>query len=209
MRWTEMLPPHVVDLEVRSSTKQTREQVVKLEKLLMEHEDVFSRDAQDLGCTLLLCGGDAQHAVGDRGWRYNPCKKRGITLKLQSYWKHGKTRIPFWNNFRPSLTSWVMAQVGGRALSTSTGCGLLWRMDTSRACQTVSLGRLGRVTYACEHESCNIDRQGTESGRRWVQNQHRNIKDWRRRSSGQKPASTNKLGIGDIRNTPVAKRTPA
>ncbi|XP_045127734.1 uncharacterized protein LOC123514150 [Portunus trituberculatus] len=48
------LPPHVVDLAVRISTKLTSEQVVKLENLLMEHEDVFSRHAQDLGCTSLL-----------------------------------------------------------------------------------------------------------------------------------------------------------
>ncbi|MPC77226.1 hypothetical protein E2C01_071674 [Portunus trituberculatus] len=52
------------------------------------------------------------------------------------------------------------------------------------------LRRLGRVTYACERESRNFDTQGTESGRRWVRNQHRSIEDWRRRSSGQKPAST-------------------
>ncbi|MPC35170.1 hypothetical protein E2C01_028588 [Portunus trituberculatus] len=44
----------MVDLTVRSSNKLTPEQVVKLEKLLMEHEDIFSRDAQDLGCTLLV-----------------------------------------------------------------------------------------------------------------------------------------------------------
>ncbi|MPD02967.1 hypothetical protein E2C01_098576 [Portunus trituberculatus] len=71
------------------------------------------------------------------------------------------------------------------------------------------LGRLGRVTYAYEREFRNIDRQGTESGRRWVRNQQRSIEDWRRRSSGQKPASTRRLGIGDVRNTPVARRTPA
>ncbi|MPC57317.1 Retrovirus-related Pol polyprotein [Portunus trituberculatus] len=52
------LPPHVVDLAVRSATKQTLEQVVKLDKLLMEYEDVFSRDAQDLGCTSLV-----QHSI--------------------------------------------------------------------------------------------------------------------------------------------------
>ncbi|MPC48911.1 hypothetical protein E2C01_042697 [Portunus trituberculatus] len=39
------LPTHVVDLAVRSATKLTPKQVVKLEKLLMEHEDVFSQDA--------------------------------------------------------------------------------------------------------------------------------------------------------------------
>ncbi|MPD04686.1 hypothetical protein E2C01_100389 [Portunus trituberculatus] len=71
------------------------------------------------------------------------------------------------------------------------------------------IGRLGRVTYACERESRNIDRQGTKSGRRWVQNQHRSIEDWQRRSSGQNPASTSMLGIGDVRNAPVSKRTPA
>ncbi|MPC81601.1 hypothetical protein E2C01_076226 [Portunus trituberculatus] len=48
-----------------------------------------------------------------------------------------------------------------------------------------------------------------ESGRRWVRNQHRSIEDWRWRSSGQKPASTRRLGIGYVRNVPVAKRTPA
>ncbi|XP_045123034.1 uncharacterized protein LOC123511317 [Portunus trituberculatus] len=48
------LPPHVMDLAVCRSTKLTTKQVVKLEKLLMEHEDVFSRDAQDYGCTLLV-----------------------------------------------------------------------------------------------------------------------------------------------------------
>ncbi|MPC47342.1 hypothetical protein E2C01_041084 [Portunus trituberculatus] len=48
------LSPHVVDLGVYSSTKLTPEQVVQLEKWLMEHEDVFSRDAQDLGCTSLV-----------------------------------------------------------------------------------------------------------------------------------------------------------
>ncbi|MPC58259.1 hypothetical protein E2C01_052255 [Portunus trituberculatus] len=50
---------------------------------------------------------------------------------------------------------------------------------------------------------------GTESERRWVRNQHRSIEDWSRRSSGRKPASTRRLGIGDVRNAPVAKRTPA
>ncbi|XP_045128194.1 uncharacterized protein LOC123514375 [Portunus trituberculatus] len=61
VRWMETrveaspaLSPHVVDLEVCSSTKQTPEQMVKLEKWLMEEEDVFSRDAQDLGCTSLV-----------------------------------------------------------------------------------------------------------------------------------------------------------
>ncbi|MPC88902.1 hypothetical protein E2C01_083826 [Portunus trituberculatus] len=58
-----------------------------------------------------------------------------------------------------------------------------------------ALGTPSRVTYACEHESRNIDRQGTESLRRWVRNQHRSIKDWRRRSSGQKPASTRMDGF--------------
>ncbi|MPC34664.1 hypothetical protein E2C01_028060 [Portunus trituberculatus] len=48
------LSPRVVDLEVCSSTKQTPGQVVKLEKQLMEHEDVFSRDAQGFGCTSLV-----------------------------------------------------------------------------------------------------------------------------------------------------------
>ncbi|MPC75714.1 hypothetical protein E2C01_070107 [Portunus trituberculatus] len=72
-----------------------------------------------------------------------------------------------------------------------------------------SLGRLGRVTYACEHESRNIDTQETKSRRRWVRNQHRSIEVWRRRSSGQKSASTSRLGIGDVRNAPVAKPTPA
>ncbi|MPC62114.1 hypothetical protein E2C01_056197 [Portunus trituberculatus] len=48
------LSPDAVDLEVCSSTKQTPEQVMKLEKWLMEHEDVFSRDAQDLGCMSLV-----------------------------------------------------------------------------------------------------------------------------------------------------------
>ncbi|MPC66250.1 hypothetical protein E2C01_060396 [Portunus trituberculatus] len=45
-----------------------------------------------------------------------------------------------------------------------------------------------------------------KSGRRWVRNQHRSIEDWGRRSSGQKPASTSRLGIEDVRN---ANRTPA
>ncbi|MPC59693.1 hypothetical protein E2C01_053719 [Portunus trituberculatus] len=49
-----VLSPHVVDWEVCGFTKQTPEQVVKLEKRLMEHEDVFSRDAHDLGCTSLV-----------------------------------------------------------------------------------------------------------------------------------------------------------
>ncbi|MPC36927.1 hypothetical protein E2C01_030396 [Portunus trituberculatus] len=48
------LSPHAVDLEVCSSTKQTPEQMVKLEKRLMEHENVFSQAAQDLGCTSLV-----------------------------------------------------------------------------------------------------------------------------------------------------------
>ncbi|MPC62318.1 hypothetical protein E2C01_056402 [Portunus trituberculatus] len=48
------LSPHVVDLEVCSSTKLTPEQVVKVEKWLIEHEDVFSRYTQDLGCTSLV-----------------------------------------------------------------------------------------------------------------------------------------------------------
>ncbi|MPC46066.1 hypothetical protein E2C01_039776 [Portunus trituberculatus] len=33
---------------------------------------------------------DAQYAVGDCGWRYNPCKKRDPTPKLQRYWECGK-----------------------------------------------------------------------------------------------------------------------
>ncbi|MPC67121.1 hypothetical protein E2C01_061286 [Portunus trituberculatus] len=66
-----------------------------------------------------------------------------------------------------------------------------------------------KMTYACESDSRNNDRQGTESGRRWVRNQHRSIEDWRRRSSVQKPASTRRLGIGDVRNAPVAKPNPA
>ncbi|MPC96814.1 hypothetical protein E2C01_092093 [Portunus trituberculatus] len=66
-----------------------------------------------------------------------------------------------------------------------------------------------KMTFACERESRNIDRQGTESGRRWVRNQHRSIEDLRRRSSCQKPASTRRLGIGDVRNAPLAKRTTA
>ncbi|MPC69643.1 hypothetical protein E2C01_063873 [Portunus trituberculatus] len=52
------LPPHVVDLAVRSSTKLTPEQVMKFQKLLMEHDDVFSRDTKDLGCTSLV-----QHSI--------------------------------------------------------------------------------------------------------------------------------------------------
>ncbi|MPC83758.1 hypothetical protein E2C01_078474 [Portunus trituberculatus] len=64
------------------------------------------------------------------------------------------------------------------------------------------LGTLGRVIYACERESRYSDRQGTKSGRRWVRNQQRSIEYWRRRSSGQKPASNNKLGIGDVRMHP-------
>ncbi|MPC35496.1 hypothetical protein E2C01_028920 [Portunus trituberculatus] len=71
------------------------------------------------------------------------------------------------------------------------------------------LGRLGGVTYACERESRNIDTQGIESGRRWIRNQHWRREDWRRRSSGQKPASTRRIGIGDVRNAPVAKRSQA
>ncbi|MPC16280.1 hypothetical protein E2C01_009102 [Portunus trituberculatus] len=42
---TPALSPHAVDWEVSSPTKLTPEQVVKLEKQLMEHEDIFSRDA--------------------------------------------------------------------------------------------------------------------------------------------------------------------
>ena len=38
------LPPHMVDLAKRSSTRLTPEQVAKMEKLLMEYQDVFSRD---------------------------------------------------------------------------------------------------------------------------------------------------------------------
>ncbi|MPC78079.1 hypothetical protein E2C01_072554 [Portunus trituberculatus] len=64
------------------------------------------------------------------------------------------------------------------------------------------LGRLGQETY-----TCNIDRQGSKSGTRWVRNQHRSIEVWHLRSSGHKPASTSRLG--DVRNAPVAKRTPA
>ncbi|MPC57708.1 hypothetical protein E2C01_051695 [Portunus trituberculatus] len=196
------LPPHVVDLEVRSSTKLTPEQVVKLEKLLMEHEDVFSQDAQDFGCRSLvqhsintadsppikqphrrvllakreemrlpldlatrslpgeelpqtapelrmeatrrqvsrnlrlagqamtrwyqLRARDAQYAVGDRVWLYNPRKKRVLTLKLQSYWELRKASTPFCNDSRPSPTSWAMAQ---------TACGLLRKKATSRGGQ--------------------------------------------------------------------------
>ncbi|MPC65088.1 hypothetical protein E2C01_059214 [Portunus trituberculatus] len=162
-----VLSPLVVDLEVGNSTKLTPDQ---LEKRLMKHEDVFCRDAQDLGCTSLvqpsnfadsplmkqshsrekmrlpldlttgrlaeeerpqmtqelvvtlqvrmeatrrqvsnnrhlarqamtcwyqLRAGDTQYAVGDHGWRYNPYKKRGTTLKrLETYWEHGKAVHP-------------------------------------------------------------------------------------------------------------------
>ncbi|XP_045118142.1 LOW QUALITY PROTEIN: putative nuclease HARBI1 [Portunus trituberculatus] len=65
------------------------------------------------------------------------------------------------------------------------------------------LGRLCRVTYTCERESRKTHTQGTESGRRWMRNQHRSREDRRRRSSGQKPASTKRLGIGDVRNAPI------
>ncbi|MPC68412.1 hypothetical protein E2C01_062612 [Portunus trituberculatus] len=38
-----------------------------------------------------LRAGDAQYAVWDRGWRYKPRRKRGITLKrLENYWECGK-----------------------------------------------------------------------------------------------------------------------
>ncbi|MPC48586.1 hypothetical protein E2C01_042363 [Portunus trituberculatus] len=50
VRWIEM--------RVCSSTKLTPKQVVKLEKLLMKHENIFSRGAQDLGCTSLV-----QHSI--------------------------------------------------------------------------------------------------------------------------------------------------
>ncbi|XP_045137192.1 uncharacterized protein LOC123519753 [Portunus trituberculatus] len=53
-----VLSTHVVDLAVHSATTLIPEQVVKLGKLLMEHEDIFSRDAQDLGCTSLV-----QHSI--------------------------------------------------------------------------------------------------------------------------------------------------
>ncbi|MPC35169.1 hypothetical protein E2C01_028587 [Portunus trituberculatus] len=45
-----------------------------------------------------LRASDAQYAVGDHCLRYNPCKKRGTTLKLQSYWEHGKARTQFCND---------------------------------------------------------------------------------------------------------------
>ena len=48
----------MVDLVKCSSTKLTPEQVAKMEKLVMEYQDVFSQDAQDLGCTLLV-----QHSI--------------------------------------------------------------------------------------------------------------------------------------------------
>ena len=54
----KQLPSHMVDLAKRSSTKLTPEQVAKMDKLLMEYQDVFSRDAQDLGCTSLV-----QHSI--------------------------------------------------------------------------------------------------------------------------------------------------
>ena len=71
------------------------------------------------------------------------------------------------------------------------------------------LGKLGRFIYKSERESRNIDTQGTDSGSRWIRNQQRSEEDWRRRSSGQNPASTRRLGIGEVRKAPVAKRTPA
>ena len=52
------LPPHKVDLAKSSSTKLIPEQAVKMEKLLMEYQDVFSRDAQDFGCMSLV-----QHSI--------------------------------------------------------------------------------------------------------------------------------------------------
>ena len=44
----------MVALAELSSTKLTPEQVAKMEKLLMKHDDVFSRDAQNLGCRSLV-----------------------------------------------------------------------------------------------------------------------------------------------------------
>ncbi|MPC76492.1 hypothetical protein E2C01_070907 [Portunus trituberculatus] len=65
---------------------------------------------------------------------YNLHKKQVLTLKLQNYWEctRRKACILFYNDSRPSSTSWAMAQVGGHALSTSTACRLLWRKATSR-----------------------------------------------------------------------------
>ncbi|MPC96804.1 hypothetical protein E2C01_092082 [Portunus trituberculatus] len=55
VRWTEtwfkQAPRY---LHMWWTWRYTPEQVVKLEKRLMEHEDVFSRDAQDLCCTSLV-----------------------------------------------------------------------------------------------------------------------------------------------------------
>ncbi|XP_045101934.1 uncharacterized protein LOC123498669 [Portunus trituberculatus] len=45
-----------------SFTKLIPEQVMKLENLLMEDEDVFSRDAQDFGCMSLV-----QHSINTAG----------------------------------------------------------------------------------------------------------------------------------------------
>ncbi|MPC27111.1 hypothetical protein E2C01_020271 [Portunus trituberculatus] len=69
VRWTER--------RVCSSTKLTPEQVVKLEKRLMEHEDVFSRDTQDLSCTLLVQHSNtADHPLMKQPHRRVPLAKR-------------------------------------------------------------------------------------------------------------------------------------
>lgn len=50
---------------------------------------------------------NAQYAMGDRIWLYNPYKKLGLTPKLQSYCE-GPT--PICNDSRQSTTNWAMTR---------------------------------------------------------------------------------------------------
>ncbi|MPC52704.1 hypothetical protein E2C01_046580 [Portunus trituberculatus] len=103
--------------------------------------------------------------------------------------------LPFCNNRQTNTLEYISKRDSGRG----------WRAT----CRLFGKACLPIPRNTCERESCNIDTQGTESGRRWMRNQHRSSEDWRRRSSGQKPASIRRLGTGDVQNTPVARRTPA
>ena len=74
-----------------------------------------------------LLARDAQYAVGDPVWLYNPCKKPGLT---PNYWEGPYTILQ-----RLSAITYKLGDGTSRqppVLSTSTVCGLPWRKGTSR-----------------------------------------------------------------------------
>ncbi|MPC50187.1 hypothetical protein E2C01_044010 [Portunus trituberculatus] len=87
------LSPQMVDLAVRSTTKLTPEQVVKLEKLLMELKDVFSRDAQDLGCMSLVWHSiNTADITGHATWGARTARAEKKSVVRRYEWKVDRVR---------------------------------------------------------------------------------------------------------------------